>query len=249
MSRALFRASVFSEGYEQMPSGALLSSEDQLYKCKTEFGYRPEHHHKTESISRQYTVGMTTSPVEMKPSCSLPPMGYDLLFSVFDQFYKTTNEICANQPQKCPSQEEKAFYEKVRTFVPRGEEYVLIAISDGTDTDTLRHEILHAEFFLNPRYQAAVKEFWEYELSEDDRNLIRQSLSPTYDINDEILLLNEFQAYTLESGPFVPGNRIGVARRAWQDDLKDYLAAALGKTPVGSLPEVAERILTIENRN
>ena len=62
----------------------------------------------------------------------------------------------------------------------------------------LRHELSHAEFYLNPSYRAYCLEFWA-RLMPEVRTVIRERFGRwCYDIDDTERLANELQAYLFE---------------------------------------------------
>ena len=66
---------------------------------------------------------------------------------------------------------------------------------------TIEHELLHAQYFSDPRYKSVVHSFWRERLSEEQRGQVRRELGAQYDPANEDLMVNEFQAYVLQSTP------------------------------------------------
>jgi hypothetical protein len=66
----------------------------------------------------------------------------------------------------------------------------------------LSHELGHGEFFTNQDYARYCEYFWRYSLSVSQREAFTRFLSATqhYDVRNEYLLINEFQAYLAYSG-------------------------------------------------
>lgn len=62
----------------------------------------------------------------------------------------------------------------------------------------IRHEINHAKFYLDSAYQAAVVQFWNSSITSDDKEKIAKQLSDIYNINNEKIVIDEFQAYLME---------------------------------------------------
>lgn len=60
------------------------------------------------------------------------------------------------------------------------------------------HEIHHAQFYLSPPLRQAVSEFWNSEISAEDRALMRSILGNVYNRQNEALMIDEFQAYMLQ---------------------------------------------------
>jgi len=87
-----------------------------------------------------------------------------------------------------------------------GQLYGIAAISNYTHLgwlnlrarrSTLEHELLHSLYFLNEDYRAAVKKAW-HNLSTSERSYVIKDLKKCaieQDLNDEDILLNEFQAH------------------------------------------------------
>lgn len=61
---------------------------------------------------------------------------------------------------------------------------------------TLLHECMHGLFYTSPDFVAAVRSFWDNELTASQRDAWRQFLQTMgYDASHEELCINEFQAY------------------------------------------------------
>ena len=69
-----------------------------------------------------------------------------------------------------------------------------------SDLSIAAHEILHAQYFLQKGFSAVADKFWDEKVTADDKDSARQILAPYYDVEDPILLRNEFQAYILMAG-------------------------------------------------
>ena len=64
----------------------------------------------------------------------------------------------------------------------------------------LRHELSHGLYFTDPTYAAYTKDFWEAQLSADQRALFRAFLGREgYDTGNEDLMRNEMQAYLVHT--------------------------------------------------
>lgn len=103
-------------------------------------------------------------------------------------------------------------------FIPIPPEKVFVSIpkEQGDDPKTsqnesvtwlmrrtiLSHELSHGEFFTNPDYARYCEEFWHHQLSDAQRAGFIRFLSSAqhYDVRNETLLINEFQAYLVYSG-------------------------------------------------
>lgn len=73
-------------------------------------------------------------------------------------------------------------------------------IDEGQRESILRHEISHGRFYTRPGYQAHARRFWQTELSEPQRERIRDYLAGSgYNRQDEELMLNEAQAFMMHT--------------------------------------------------
>ena len=77
---------------------------------------------------------------------------------------------------------------------------VLLAVVADGDDGALHHELLHAAFFTDSHYRAAVKGFWDGLAPKQRAGIKRRLESIDHDVTDEALVLNELQAYLLMSG-------------------------------------------------
>lgn len=131
--------------------------------------------------------------------------GHDIFSKELLEFYDKMAEKCTTDTSYCLTKTEKNFYDTV--IVPlraRGKPFVIITFSVQstlTPHQVVSHEFLHAHFFLDPKYQQRVTEFWEKHLNESERSAIRKTLQEVgYDSTDEVVMKNEFQAYILMYG-------------------------------------------------
>ncbi|MCB1216318.1 hypothetical protein KDL44_02935 [bacterium] len=77
----------------------------------------------------------------------------------------------------------------------------------------LYHEMLHGIFFTEPEYEQRCREFWQQQLSADERRAFSTLLaSLNYDPAFETLMINEFQAYLLTPPAPASGSRILLER-------------------------------------
>jgi len=98
----------------------------------------------------------------------------------------------------------EAMLRRERLLVP-GAVGALISVSAGGDSPmldpaaratTLRHEISHGVYFTDAAYAAYVRQFWETEMTEEERTRFRHFLGGEgYDTGIEDLMRNEAQAY------------------------------------------------------
>ena len=135
--------------------------------------------------------------------------GFDLLKDHPDparpdllHFYAALDRACAANAALCADEPERA----MRTLLERAwagkPKFVLVTfahVGSIPDDEVVSHEILHAQYFTVPAYRAAIDAYWRG-LSEAQRAAIRRSLAGAYNVQDEELMQNEFQAYVLMSG-------------------------------------------------
>jgi hypothetical protein len=98
----------------------------------------------------------------------------------------------------------EAMLRRERLLVP-GAVGALISVPAGGDSPMLdpaaratilRHEISHGVYFTDPTYAAYVRQFWETEMTEEERAHFRRYLGAEgYDTGIEDLMRNEAQAY------------------------------------------------------
>jgi hypothetical protein len=105
---------------------------------------------------------------------------------------------------------------------------ILAGAIDGDITATLSHEVRHAQFFVQPRYQEVAEDFWAKSITPQDKANLRISFAPLYDEHNETLMANEFQAYLLQN-PTPEGMESLVA--TYRKPLVEALAAK-GLTPI-----------------
>jgi hypothetical protein len=138
--------------------------------------------------------------------------GFDLKGTDLLRFYEATQKKCdeSKSEEFCFNHFEKSFFEK--TIIPWSKstpKFVLITFARFSGEPwhvSLVHEIMHAQYFQDEKYRQVVESFWKNHLSEKDRSEIRKTLSVAYDPKDEFLMMNEFQAYILQSGAEAPSS-------------------------------------------
>jgi|GEM_PF-4855848 len=80
--------------------------------------------------------------------------------------------------------------------------FYLIGISIQTTKDqkgVISHEIFHAYHFLNPQYRDTVLRFWQDQVSDADKTAITNEVGLAYNVDDESLVIDEFQAYLVQN--------------------------------------------------
>ncbi|MBF0333796.1 MAG: hypothetical protein HQL40_09135 [Alphaproteobacteria bacterium] len=86
----------------------------------------------------------------------------------------------------------------VATWPPQA--LITFAEDDPNSMSTLRHELSHGEFFTNPAYRAWCEMFWE-SLTPDERAVLTRELAAMgYDRDNDVLMVNETQAYLWDDG-------------------------------------------------
>lgn len=130
--------------------------------------------------------------------------GHDLKLTDLLRFYQRVDEVCEETQSEdyCLSSHEKEMYNNLITLLSEeNEEAVVITFAVHSTLhyyEVVSHEVLHAQYFLDPAYRSVIDEYWENDVSEQDKNLARRSLERYYNVHeDELLLKNEFQAYVL----------------------------------------------------
>jgi hypothetical protein len=134
--------------------------------------------------------------------------GFDLKGPDLMKFYAAVQSACATSADKtniCLNDLEREIFEKfLIPHIKNGSDFVVITFP-LTDTTTdfrviVSHELMHAQYFLQPDFRDTVDQFWNQTMSEAERASIRTILGALYDGKDELLMRNEFQAYILMSG-------------------------------------------------
>lgn len=146
--------------------------------------------------------------------------GTDLL--PFAENAKTTRELDLDPPMPLFAEQtakaeavrrilfEEEFFTRVilPTIAKRGAENVvfLAASTDASPLRVVSHEMWHGYYFTNARYANAVREYWSKHLTAEEREQFKKMAKGfAYDIADEELMANEFQAFMLEI-PTLRGN-------------------------------------------
>jgi hypothetical protein len=134
--------------------------------------------------------------------------GHDLRGADLRRFFEAAERECQlsqEDPAFCLTKEErelKALVDSLSEQRP-GQELVLITFAvrgRSPYEEVVTHEILHAQYFLDPKYRRVCDEYWDVALTEEERTAVRAALSPIYDSTDDLLMRNEFQAYMLMEG-------------------------------------------------
>jgi hypothetical protein len=130
--------------------------------------------------------------------------GHDLRSEDLKKFYQEVEVLCFTDKTFCLSEQEREFFkEVVSPLFRQKKDFVILAYaiqSEVTYQQVVTHEIMHAQYFLQPAYREICDKFWEESVSEEDKATIKSLLSKTYNVEDPLLLRNEFQAYLLMGG-------------------------------------------------
>ncbi|ANM31405.1 hypothetical protein ABI59_20250 [Acidobacteria bacterium Mor1] len=172
MNRALVRASAYVEGLDGNPQGTILDPAGP-------------------AVAR---IAAATA-------------GHDLKRADLLRFYEDLRGRCESEPAFCPTPHERALFEGFILPLAADESpFVIIAYPVVVERAgqswhwIVSHEVLHAQYFMQPEYRETVDEFWRYKVEDSDKAFVKRFLGQTYDVSDELLLINEFQAYTLQAG-------------------------------------------------
>lgn len=125
--------------------------------------------------------------------------GLDLLAKDIARFVTQVELACKDDQDKCLSEDESDFVHLFFDSHLKSEAHIFISLSlDSTALiENLGHELLHAQFFLNPIFYDVVEDFWLHQFSSTDREGVSWFLSQYYDLSNHYLLINELQAYLL----------------------------------------------------
>jgi hypothetical protein len=131
--------------------------------------------------------------------------GHDLKGADLRAFYNLATRECKTDSSKCLNPLERRFYAQILPELDRTQDrMVVIAIPNsspgGPVTNVVSHEIMHAQYFLQPHYREVADRFWNERIAPADQQLAIQSLSQDYNTADLDLVRNEVQAYLLERG-------------------------------------------------
>lgn len=129
--------------------------------------------------------------------------GHDLTSDALLKYWQAASTIGFKskdpQEQLRLGLEKELFEEYLLKFIKsRGKAVVLAVDSNGFAETVLSHETFHAQFFLEPKFFTVVQEFWSTRVDAKDQDIFKEQIKDLYDVNDMYLLMNEFQAYTLQ---------------------------------------------------
>lgn len=134
-------------------------------------------------------------------------LGHDLRGGALVEFYSLLKRLCQQGGREtgfCPTPQEEELFERIIVpGVSQNKDFIVVVaahLGRGNFVGTFSHEVLHAQYFNDENYRKVIDAFWEREISEKEKTVIRKALSSAYDKADEFLMKNEFQAYILEAG-------------------------------------------------
>lgn len=129
--------------------------------------------------------------------------GFNIPSEMFIDFF---NEA----PKGTYSSQEKVLVEKLYNpllkEIGTDEPFYIVtsAVNGGTMSEsffnTASHELLHAQLRMTPGYEEVVTKFWNTQVSKEHKTEFIESLRGVYNIDDERVMIDEFQAYILQKG-------------------------------------------------
>jgi hypothetical protein len=149
-----------------------------------------------------------------------------------EDYFQELDGACARAHDLCPDAPEQAMRDLLTTAWAGRETFVVITFAADLRmhlADVLSHEVLHAQYFTDARYRTAVLRYWDGLSESPQRQAIRRALSYSYDIGNEEVIRNEFQAYVLMIQN--PGNPLARLRSQHRTALLRELAAE-GVAPI-----------------
>ena len=164
--------------------------------------------------------------------------GHDLRWEDLTGFYDAVADACLTEEPMCLTPSEAAMHDLLERAAEVDGDLVVIAFAIRSPLRpyaVVGHEILHAQYFLEPDYREAVDLYWA-NIPADERQQIVDLLAQDYDAEDELLMRNEFQAYILD--PIAHSNLLEDFVDAHQEPLTAALVSA-GTPPVHPEPEPA----------
>jgi hypothetical protein len=117
-------------------------------------------------------------------------------------YYAALDRACADRAALCPDPRERAMRALLERAWAGKPGFVLVTFAHKGpigDDEVVSHEILHAQYFATPAYRDAIDAYWRG-LPNLERATVLAGLAGTYNVNDDELMQNEFQAYVLMSG-------------------------------------------------
>jgi hypothetical protein len=130
----------------------------------------------------------------------------DLNGSDINHFFKRVADRCRGDERKkrgCLSPFENSVLQNLaRPLTFQSGTYVILGVSINFEILNrpyldLAHEILHAQYFLQPNYSKTVREFWKSNVSKREKKSFLETAKQFYNSKDKDLMANEYQAYLL----------------------------------------------------
>lgn len=171
MNALLMRATIHSDGYREHPKGSLVTSDDLRAKSAMDI-----------------------------------LNGHDIPSDEFAEFYKKVDRECSGGSAKyCLTSAESIFrHNVIKPLLATHHSFVIIAYSVQSlkpPNEIVSHEMYHAKYFRNAAYRKKIQQFWQSQITKNERTKIESVLSELgYDKNSEDTMINEFQAYVLQAG-------------------------------------------------
>lgn len=210
MNKLFTRASIFSEGSQLAPTGSLVSYNDKAFKIFSQL-----------------------------------PAGHDIPAEQLVKYKGLVNEKCLLKKDYCSSLAEALLFRDVVNplLKKKGMNFAVISfsvINSYSASSVVSHEMRHAQFFTDDGFRNAVTNYWNHQLNEQERVAIRKKLSLAYDDKNETVMINEFQAYILDTSGEKSTLDFSSEIAQYQKSLIDYLNTN------GFLAFNTQRVLTKE---
>jgi hypothetical protein len=116
-------------------------------------------------------------------------------------YFAALDRACKADPEQCADAPEQAIRDLLERAWAGRSSFVVIAYAIHgmlPDDMVISHEILHAQYFTDPKFRGIVDAYWA-ELPEVQRKVVRDRLGTFYNAKDDELMRNELMAYVLMS--------------------------------------------------
>ncbi len=119
--------------------------------------------------------------------------GHDLRGADLLRFHGALTSACQqnSDPQVCPNLYEQDIFDNfIVPLASHSPDFVVISFASQSSmswSEVVTHEIMHAQYFNDPRFRQVTDDFWANELSESERAAIKSRLGRNYDASDELL--------------------------------------------------------------
>lgn len=129
--------------------------------------------------------------------------GHNLPGIIIENFFTSLKQMIPSpQTESFSEIEFQTNFVKLQKIQSLQGKYYLIATSVFPSKDyltTIRHEIHHARYYLQPELRSALEEYWKLQVSLEDKVEVKKIFSAIYNVQNEQVVIDEFQAYILES--------------------------------------------------